>query len=390
MKTMKKYQTGSEVKGSKGAKASQIIAGISAAAAGAAGIGKNISNRRKAKKAAEEKAKMEASGKMKYGGTTKAKYQDGGASFKDIKKSAKQDQKLAKITAKTDRIKAGTEPTAYEKAATITGNVAKTAGSAADIVKAVKDKTSGSSAPGEFQKGGVKTTKGTIKKNSTRGYIDSKIRMTGPDRPMARPMMAQKGGPTPFSTRMTDAPMTPKEKRQAKRETNATMRYAKKQGSGLKMQKGGAMSDVKAGVKQVAKGVSKGVTDSAKNTKKVVKAAVKATPEYKAYKAIGSGAKKVDDAIEKRYPNYTKKGSFYDGVKSAAKTILGYKTGGMVNPNATVKKQTVAGSKGVKSGVNPKAAASNVAKGRTGGTSAAPKTATPKAKMGGMMRMKKK
>ena len=68
MKTIKKYQTGSEVKGSKGGKASQIIAGISAAAVGAAGIGKNISNRRKAKKAAEEKAKMEAAGKMKTGG----------------------------------------------------------------------------------------------------------------------------------------------------------------------------------------------------------------------------------------------------------------------------------------------------------------------------------
>jgi hypothetical protein len=60
---LKKYQTGSEVKGSKGGKASQIIAGISAAAVGAAGIGKNISNRRKAKKAAEEKAKIEAQGK---------------------------------------------------------------------------------------------------------------------------------------------------------------------------------------------------------------------------------------------------------------------------------------------------------------------------------------
>lgn len=79
MKTIKKYQKGSEVKGSKGGKASQIIAGISAAAAGAAGIGKNISNRRKAKKAAEEKAKMEAAGKMKYGGAKKMKkYQGGG------------------------------------------------------------------------------------------------------------------------------------------------------------------------------------------------------------------------------------------------------------------------------------------------------------------------
>lgn len=67
------------------------------------------------------------------------------------------------------------------------------------------------------------------------------------------------------------------------------------------------------------------------------------------------------------------------------------KTGGMVNANSKVSKQTVPGSKGVKSGVNPKAAASKVAKGRSGGTSAAPKTAVPKAKYGmGITKMKKK
>lgn len=54
-----------------------------------------------------------------------------------------------------------------------------------------------------------------------------------------------------------------------------------------------------------------------------------------------------------------------------------YKTGGMVNPNAKLQAAKVAGSKGVKSGVNPKAAASKVARGRSGGTSAAPKKATP-------------
>lgn len=63
------------------------------------------------------------------------------------------------------------------------------------------------------------------------------------------------------------------------------------------------------------------------------------------------------------------------------------KTGGMVNPNAKLQAAKAAGSKGVKSGVNPKAAASKVARGRSGGTSAAPKTATPKAKYG--MTMKK-
>ena len=54
-----------------------------------------------------------------------------------------------------------------------------------------------------------------------------------------------------------------------------------------------------------------------------------------------------------------------------------YKTGGMVNPNAKLQAAKVAGSKGVKSGVNPKAAASKVARGRSGGTSTAPKKATP-------------
>ena len=60
------------------------------------------------------------------------------------------------------------------------------------------------------------------------------------------------------------------------------------------------------------------------------------------------------------------------------------KTGGMVNANAAIKKQTVPGSKGVMSGENPKATASKVAKGRSGGTSTVPKTAIPKAQMGGM------
>lgn len=66
-----------------------------------------------------------------------------------------------------------------------------------------------------------------------------------------------------------------------------------------------------------------------------------------------------------------------------------FKTGGMVNPNSTVNKQTVPGSKGVKSGVNTKVTAFKVAKGRVGGTSSAPKTAIPKAKMGMSMKGKK-
>lgn len=61
-----------------------------------------------------------------------------------------------------------------------------------------------------------------------------------------------------------------------------------------------------------------------------------------------------------------------------------YKIGGMVNPNSNVSKQTVPGSRGVKSGVNPSAAASKVARGTVGGTSTAPSKAIPKAQMGGM------
>jgi hypothetical protein len=64
------------------------------------------------------------------------------------------------------------------------------------------------------------------------------------------------------------------------------------------------------------------------------------------------------------------------------------KTGGMVNSNAKVSALKSAGSHGVKSGVNPKAATSKVARGRVGGTSSAPKTAVPKAKYGMVMRKK--
>lgn len=58
--------------------------------------------------------------------------------------------------------------------------------------------------------------------------------------------------------------------------------------------------------------------------------------------------------------------------------MANYTTGKISNPNAKVSASKVAGSKGVKSGVNPKASAQKVAKGRVGGTSKAPKTAVPR------------
>ena len=67
-------------------------------------------------------------------------------------------------------------------------------------------------------------------------------------------------------------------------------------------------------------------------------------------------------------------------MKKVSKAMYGksmMKTGGMVNPNAKVSALKVAGTKGTKSGVNSKVSASKVAKGRSGGTSKAPKKANP-------------
>lgn len=63
--------------------------------------------------------------------------------------------------------------------------------------------------------------------------------------------------------------------------------------------------------------------------------------------------------------------------------------GVIVKMNGNQPVQKTPGSKGVKSGVNTKVTASKVAKGRVGGTSSAPKTAIPKAKMGMSMKGKK-
>jgi hypothetical protein len=76
------------------------------------------------------------------------------------------------------------------------------------------------------------------------------------------------------------------------------------------------------------------------------------------------------------------------GVPPAMRNKKVYKTGGMVNSNTKVKADKTAGSKGVKSGVNPKASKQTTARGRVGGISSAPKTATPKAKYGMSMRKK--
>ena len=67
----------------------------------------------------------------------------------------------------------------------------------------------------------------------------------------------------------------------------------------------------------------------------------------------------------------------YDPTKTTTtKTTKTYKTGGMVNSNAKVFADKTPGSKGVKSGTNPKASASKKAKGRPA-KSTSPKKANP-------------
>jgi hypothetical protein len=97
------------------------------------------------------------------------------------------------------------------------------------------------------------------------------------------------------------------------------------------------------------------------------------------YKAQGKKAPTTKETLK----YVKKKGSGYlPPVKEGMDKPKKMKTGGMVNPNANLQATKSAGSKGVKPGVNPKAAASKVARGRSGGTSTAPKTATPRAKYG--------
>ena len=82
----------------------------------------------------------------------------------------------------------------------------------------------------------------------------------------------------------------------------------------------------------------------------------------------------------------SKKPSGYVPSAGATKQM---KTGGMVNSNSKVSAIKSAGSRGVKTGSNTRISASKVARGRVGGTSTAPRTASPKAKMGMSVRRRK-
>ena len=146
-----------------------------------------------------------------------------------------------------------------------------------------------------------------------------------------------------------------------------------------KMKKGGAVKKYQDGGRTISQ-----------------KAAARKTAKGKGFTSYSYGTKDApgSEGNKGKYIPFTRAGKkdaketgmvSSNEMKSSRKIM---KTGGMVNSNSKVSALKSAGSHGVKSGVNPKATASKVARGRVGGTSSAPKTAVPKAKYGMVMRKK--
>lgn len=228
--------------------------------------------------------------KMQSSGMTK-KMQDGG-------KVTRGDIKDAQREAKLKRIQAGTEPSTYDKVSKITGDVANVASTVGQGIKAVQN-AKGSNDRSGFQKGGSMrpipgqrdttsgpyNTKGVVPKGTV---IDSKY-----NRDKNKPVRNRKVNKLPAN----------------------------------KFQKGGGVA---SGVNDIVTGSKKIGNSVARNLKPIAKkAAVIANPIGTGlYKGAGMAGKSIDDTLEKRYPNYTGKGTAYSKAKSVAKTVLGYKKGG--------------------------------------------------------------
>jgi hypothetical protein len=108
---------------------------------------------------------------------------------------------------------------------------------------------------------------------------------------------------------------------------NKTLAPIKPKSSVAKMQKGGGVA---SGVNDIVTGSKKIDNSVARNLKPIAKtAAAIANPIGTGlYKVAGMAGKSADDMLQKRYPNYTGKGTAYSKAKSVAKTVLGYKKGG--------------------------------------------------------------
>lgn len=186
--------------------------------------------------------------------------------------------------------------------------------------------------------------------------------------------------------------------------TKKTMKYARKHGSGYIPPAKEGNSDSSAWKERYRSPDAKKYQDGGRTISE--KAAMRKVSKGKgtiAYK-YGSDSAPGTEGNKGEYIGYSRKArkdsasgkTMGTSMKDAKAPRPVMKTGGMVNPNAKVQAGKKAGSKGVKPGVNPKASASKVAKGRSGGTSVAPKTAIPEAmygrmmKKGGMVKAKKK
>jgi hypothetical protein len=338
MKTMKKYQTGSAVKGSKGAKASQIIAGITGAVTG---IGAGITEarkRKKAKKAAEEKAKMEASGKMQYGGAKKPLRK---AQYGTVQKTYQGPLNKSDI----ERLDAGAPSTATQ---------IPYAPKEANLIRGLNPFINGQMISNE--------------EREAMERIDSENYMRKPKKvykkeggPMKKTLMKAQDGKIIKSKKVRTASMN------TFGPSTANVSKTKRDGSTVTK----SVNTNQGYVPFASK--TKSITDASGNTTSSTKdmdwnKAVK--KQYRMAKRVG---RNPNDEIS---------------INQKGGSVKKMKTGGMVNSNSKVTALKSAGSKGVKSGVNSKVSASKIAKGRTGGTSSAPKTATPKTKKGGSMKKK--
>lgn len=109
-------------------------------------------------------------------------------------------------------------------------------------------------------------------------------------------------------------------------------------------------------------------------------------------KVIGDAikARKAKKAEEEKLKKEKETQSKSKEMKRGGMVKRKMKTGGMVNPNANVSYQKIAGSKGVTSGVNAKASASKYASSKgSGNANTPPSKATPAAKRGGAVKMKR-
>jgi len=222
------------------------------------------------------------------------KMQDGGS------KVTRGDIKDAQREAKLKRIQAGTEPSTYDKVSKITGDVANVASTVGQGIKAVQNAKGSNDRPG-FQKGGS-----------------------------MRPIPGQKdttNAPTDYSKMGKGYISTKGSSDQLRNRISATRKVSKGKLPANKFQKGGGVA---SGINDIVTGSKKIGNSVARNVKPIAKTAATIANPIGAglYKGAGMAGKSADDMLQKRYPNYTGKGTAYSKAKSVAKTVLGYKKGG--------------------------------------------------------------